>query len=254
MEISAAPGSTIPVRVLGDEVVDARVGAWVYTIAMMLLFLLTALVTVVLPAVWFARRSRSRSRVRRHLDESGEQVLRVGHAAIRHRDGTLFAKLHSTHPGPDFPPLSCRITVTSPAGAPYYTVDFGVPDYRRGETVAYDLDGRLMAIVRRQLMRPAHADVFGPDEDTAPLATISPADRLGPVERAVIGPQGERLGTVLAGQDDALEPTVLGIRPGAPEPLRAGVLGFALTRERFYPGPRLEQAHDEWLRERDHLF
>ncbi len=43
---------------------------------------------------------------------------------------------------------------------------------------------------------------------------------------------------------------MLGLRPGLPEPLRAGALGFALTHQRFYPLPQLEQADDRWLKER----
>ncbi|MFD0854893.1 hypothetical protein ACFQ07_21815, partial [Actinomadura adrarensis] len=142
MEMGGDPGGTVPVRVLGDNVVQADVGNWIFTIAMMLLFTTAAVVTVLLPLIWGPARSWGRRRAERRMRASGEHVLHVRDAEIRTGDGALFARFQITHPGPDFPPSSCRVTVTSPEGSPYYRVDFGVADRRRREMVVYGADGR----------------------------------------------------------------------------------------------------------------
>ncbi len=188
MDTVGAPGSSVPVRVLGDDVVDASADQWIFALVTTLIFVLAAALVIGLPAALLVLGARARSRARRHLRESGEEVLHVNDAEIRTADGTPFATLHRTHPGPDFPPSSCRITVTRPTGEPYCTVDFGIPDHRRREITVHDGAARPLATVRRRLMRQSHADVFGPDGGEPPLATIAPVDRRG-VERTLTGPR-----------------------------------------------------------------
>ncbi|QFG22757.1 hypothetical protein [Actinomadura sp. WMMB 499] len=241
MRAGDEPGDTVPVRVLGGTVVDARMDvAGIFTIALMSVFVLgTAALLAGVPLV-LARRARGRSRARRRMDGSGDRVLRVDGTRILNPDGAPFATVHVTHPGPTRPPSSCRIAVASPEGRTICTVDFAVADHRRPETVVYAADGRTLAVVRRRLMSRSDVEVLG--AGGAPLAVIESADRLEP-GRDATGPGGERTGTVLALPSGAV---AVGFPPDLPEPQRAGLLGFALTRDRLYPAPRLAQADDAW--------
>lgn len=268
---SDEPGDTIPIKVRDGEVIDARFGANdLIVLGPMVLIVLSTVVCLGTPPALAALRSSRRSRAERALRERGEQPLRItvhesdaapaspGGAAppggqraeaarVTGDDGTPYASSSATHPGPAYPPSAASFDVRGPDGRPRYTVQFRMPDHRRPEVVVYAPDGTVRAVVRRQLLQQAHADIrAGGDAEAAPLATVRPADRLG-VERAITLPGGERVGTLLA-LPTAPGPTLLGLRAGVPEPLLAGALGLALARERFYPRPWLESADGRWAK------